>query len=75
MRRFLRLVPTTEPLDLARLGGLWFLPTPGHVALLDQRDVSRTHVPWYLDWVSRFWSRWDRNLDVIAEAAASTARC
>jgi Ser/Thr protein kinase RdoA (MazF antagonist) len=73
VRRFLCLVPAADPLDLARLGALWFLPTPGHVTLLGERDASRSHVPWYLAWVSRFWSRWERNLDVIAEVAEQRA--
>jgi hypothetical protein len=68
VRRFLREMPCGDAVGLARLGALWFVPTRGHVTLLAQRDVSL--VPWYLGWVSKFWSRLPANLDVIAEAAS-----
>ena len=68
VQRFLLASPCADAVALARLGALWFVPTQGHVTLLAQRDV--TLVPWYLGWVSRFWSRLSENLDVIAEAAS-----
>jgi len=68
LRRFLLASPCADPVDLARLGSLWFLPTQGHVTMLAQRDV--TLVPWYLGWVSRFWARLSENLDIIAETAS-----
>jgi Ser/Thr protein kinase RdoA (MazF antagonist) len=68
VQRFLREMSCSDAVDLARLGALWFVPTQGHVTLLAQRDVSL--VPWYLGWVSKFWSRLAANLDVIAQAAS-----
>ncbi|MFI9202531.1 phosphotransferase [Streptomyces sp. NPDC053048] len=76
--RFLELVharlrvPYADAGDLARLGAIWFLPRYGHVALLGQRDASL--VPWYLGWVSRFWSRFRRNLDLLTRTAAALER-
>ncbi|MEV6570233.1 aminoglycoside phosphotransferase family protein [Streptomyces sp. NPDC051577] len=61
-------MPYSGALDLARLGALWFLPRHGHVTLLGRRDASLG--PWYLGWVQRFWTRFRRNLDLVAEAAA-----
>lgn len=54
--------------DLARLGAIWFLPRNDHVTLIGRRDPA--FGPWYLGWVSRFWSRFDRNLQLISESAA-----
>ncbi|ARZ72332.1 hypothetical protein SMD11_6756 [Streptomyces albireticuli] len=75
LRRFLthlrtRLrVPYASACDLARLGALWFLPRHGHVTLLGRRDASLG--PWYLGWVSRFWDRYRRNMDLLAGTAAA----
>lgn len=78
LRRFLHhaqgalRIPYTDTVHLARLGALWFLPTHSHAQLLGQRDASL--VPWYFGWVSRFWSRFRRNLDQITQTAAELAR-
>ncbi|MFC7308240.1 aminoglycoside phosphotransferase family protein [Streptomyces monticola] len=78
LRRFLRhirgtlRIPYADCVHLARLGALWFLPRQSHTELLGQRDASL--VPWYFDWVSRFWSRFRQNLDQITETAAALAR-
>ncbi|MGW2031032.1 phosphotransferase [Streptomyces sp. NPDC001811] len=63
--------PYTAAGHLARLGALWFLPRQHHVALLGRRDAHL--VPWYLDWVSRFWSRFEPNLTLLTETAAALA--
>ncbi|MFI9382480.1 phosphotransferase [Kutzneria sp. NPDC052558] len=67
VQRFLRAVPGVDAVDLARLGALWFVPSRQHVTLLGQRDASLAL--WYLGWVSRFWSRLGRNLDMLSELA------
>ncbi|MET7641173.1 aminoglycoside phosphotransferase family protein [Streptomyces sp. NPDC005438] len=62
-------IPYANVLDLAALGALWFLPRRSHLALLDLRGPDL--VPWYLDWISRFWSRYRENresLTAIADA-------
>jgi Ser/Thr protein kinase RdoA (MazF antagonist) len=61
-------LPYGDAADLAALGALWFLPRSGHLELLGRRDPG--HVSWYLGWVSRFWSGYGRNLDLIARTAA-----
>ncbi|MEU8778388.1 phosphotransferase [Streptomyces sp. NPDC048606] len=67
-------VPYASACDLARLGALWFLPRHGHVTLLGRggADAADT-VTWYLGWVLRFWTRFRRNLEVVAGAAADLA--
>lgn len=62
-------VPYASASDLAKLGAVWFLPRYSHVALLKQRDPDL--VLWYLGWVSRFWSRFQHNLGLVAEVAAA----
>ncbi|UQX03567.1 phosphotransferase [Streptomyces sp. RerS4] len=64
-------LPYANAVDLARLGALWFLPRHGHVTLLGRRDADLG--TWYLGWVLRFWTRFRRNLEVVAEAAAERA--
>ncbi|MGW6455477.1 phosphotransferase [Streptomyces sp. NPDC055078] len=65
-------VPYADAGDLARLGAIWFLPRDSHLTLLEQRDASL--VPWYLGWVSRFFSRLGQNLELIATTAAALDR-
>lgn len=58
--------------ELAELGALWFLPRSSHLTLLERREAGL--IPWYLGWISRFWSRFPQNLDLIAATAATLAR-
>lgn len=65
-------LPHADAADLARLGALWFLPREEHLRLLGERDAD--FVPWYLDWVARFWARLPGNLELVAEVAAAAGR-
>ncbi|WP_329014455.1 phosphotransferase family protein [Streptomyces sp. NBC_00690] len=60
-------IPPAQVGDVAKLGAIWFLPRSDHVALLAERDVEL--VPWYLDWVSRFWSRFEVNVELLLRTA------
>ncbi|MFD8406252.1 phosphotransferase [Streptomyces anulatus] len=61
-------IPYAAMGDVAKLGAIWFLPRNDHVALIERRNPA--FGPWYLDWVSRFWSRFEQNLQVISDSAA-----
>ncbi|MFD8984352.1 phosphotransferase [Streptomyces sp. NPDC059564] len=65
-------LPYADAADLARLGALWFLPRREHLLLLGERGASL--VPWYLDWVARFWARLPGNLELVTEVAAAAGR-
>lgn len=54
--------------EVAKLGAIWFLPRRDHIMSLGQRNSEL--VPWYLNWVSRFWSRFAQNLDLVNREAA-----
>ncbi|MEU8462033.1 phosphotransferase [Streptomyces sp. NPDC029003] len=62
-------LPCSGAADLARLGALWFLPREGHLRLLGERGADL--VPWYLDWVARFWARFPGNLERVERVAAN----
>ncbi|MFG2616525.1 phosphotransferase [Streptomyces sp. NPDC048507] len=62
-------LPCSGAADLARLGALWFLPREEHLRLLGERGPDL--VPWYLDWVARFWARFPGNLERVARVAAA----
>ncbi|MFE7741640.1 aminoglycoside phosphotransferase family protein [Nocardia sp. NPDC057455] len=61
-------LPYANACDLAKLGAMWFLPKSDHLTLLEQRDSALAS--WYLQWISGFWSRYRRNLNVVSRVAA-----
>ncbi|MEU5401397.1 phosphotransferase [Streptomyces sp. NPDC005963] len=60
-------IPYARTGDVAKLGAIWFLPRSDHLSLLAERDAEL--VPWYLGWVSRFWSRFEANTELLLRTA------